>query len=143
MSLKISRRRFLKNGCLAGCLVSLGGFSGCLQNRPEDELTEGDGVTVAKRVESAPNSAIVVDYNDGRILDHEEFQEPIKQAAESGSARFSIKKRHVGGTTVILSKLPKYSSEQSSEFDSGYYFTYEDEIVVLRLLILEEYESSQ
>jgi hypothetical protein len=116
-----------------------------LQNRPEDEdeLTEGDGVTVAKRMESAPSSAVVVDYNDGRILDHDEFQEPIKQAAESGSARFSIKKRYVGGTQVILSQLPKYSSEQSSEFDSGYYFKYEDEIVVVNLLILVEYDPSE
>jgi hypothetical protein len=145
MSLNASRRRFLKNALLPGCLSLLGGFSGCLQtlDGDEDELSEGDGVTIAKRVESAPPSTTVVDYNDGRILDHEEFQKPIKQAAETESARFSIKRRHVGGTQVILSRLPKYSAEQSSEFDSGYYFKYEDEIVVLKLLILTEYERPQ
>ena len=145
MSPNISRRRYLKCGCLAGCLGSLVGLSGCLENLPEDEdkPTEGDGVIIAKRVESVPSSATVVDYNDRRILDHEEFQEPIKQAAESESARFSIKKRDVGGTQVILSRLPKYSSEQSSEFESGYYFKYEGEIVILNLLILTEYEPTQ
>ncbi|WP_162551703.1 hypothetical protein [Halohasta litchfieldiae] len=145
MSPNIYRRRVLKNSCLAGSLGLLSGLSGCSQIRPKDdsELTEGDGVIIAERAESVPDSAVLIDYNDGRILDHEEIQEPIKEAVESGSARLPLKKPSVRSVQRILLELPKYSSEQSSEFDPGYYFKYEDEIVVVNLLMLREYDPSQ
>jgi hypothetical protein len=100
-------------------------------------------VIIAERAESVPDSAVLIDYNDGRILDHEEIQEPIKEAVESGSARLPLKKPSVRSVQRILLELPKYSSEQSSEFDPGYYFKYEDEIVVVNLLMLREYDPSQ
>jgi hypothetical protein len=145
MSIEVSRRRVLKNGCLAGSLGLVSGVSGCSQiwREGDDELTAGDGVIIAERVESAPDSATVTEYNDPRILDHEEIQGPIKEAAESGSERLPLENRSVQTVRRILSELPKYSADQNSEFGSGYYFAYENEIIVLNLLILKTYSISR
>lgn len=145
MSTEISRRRILKNSGLAGCLGLLGGFSGCSQTRREGygELTEGDGVIIAERVESAPDSATVIDYKDTRILDHEEIQDPIKEAAESGSDRLPLESTSVKTVQRILSELPMYSADQNSEFGSGYYFAYEHGVIVLDLLVLVSYGASR